>query len=246
MYFTGACSRLVAIDVMRGEGIRQYDALLPEGILPCCDVVNRGAAIHGDTVICGTLDARIVALNKDTGDVMRRDKIADYRAGFPAPWNSHLRGAGTSTEDAMGDPLHAASRLGIDPENGAIKWHFQITPREGWDHDGATEVVAFDGPDGEALLATADRNGSFHVLTTEDGTFVDGYPFVKNITWADGLDENGRPIFVEETRPGDPTAAADGNTDEIVFSAPGFLGAKTWMPMVYSQNTGLFCIPSNA
>ena len=40
------------------------------------------AAIHGDLVIFGTLDARIVALNKDTGKVKWRKKIADYKAGY--------------------------------------------------------------------------------------------------------------------------------------------------------------------
>ena len=82
MYVTGSYSRLYAIDVKTGKEIWQYDARLPEGILPCCDVVNRGAAIYGDKVIFGTLDATLVALNKDTGDVVWRDKIADYKAGY--------------------------------------------------------------------------------------------------------------------------------------------------------------------
>jgi alcohol dehydrogenase (cytochrome c) len=61
MYITGSYSRIYAIDARTGEEIWQYDARLPEGILPCCDVVNRGAAIYGDKVYFGTLDARIVA-----------------------------------------------------------------------------------------------------------------------------------------------------------------------------------------
>src|SRR6056297_3466397 len=82
MYVTGSYSRIYAIDLETGREIWQYDARLPEGILPCCDVVNRGAAIYGDKVYFGTLDARIVALDKDTGDVVWRDKIADYKAGY--------------------------------------------------------------------------------------------------------------------------------------------------------------------
>jgi hypothetical protein len=30
-----------------------------------------------------------------------------------------------------------------------------------------------------------------------------------------------------------------------VFSSPSFLGGKNWMPMAYSQQTGMFYIPSN-
>ena len=63
MYITGSYSRVYAIDVKTGEELWQYDARLPEGILPCCDVVNRGGAIYGDKIYFGTLDARIVALN---------------------------------------------------------------------------------------------------------------------------------------------------------------------------------------
>ncbi|MEM8789748.1 MAG: PQQ-dependent methanol/ethanol family dehydrogenase, partial [Pseudomonadota bacterium] len=342
MYITGSYSRIYAIDVKTGEEIWQYDARLPEGILPCCDVVNRGAAIYGDNVYFGTLDARIVALNKDTGDVVWRKQIADYKAGYsytaaplivnglvitgnsggefgivgevqardaetgdmvwtrpvieghmgtlngeestmtgelnatwpgdmwktgggatwlggsydietdtlvfgagnPAPWNSWLRDAGQNN-DGTGDNLYAASRLGLDPATGEIKWHFQTTPREGWDYDGVNEVVAYTNRAGEKRWATADRNGFFYVLNREDGAFVRGVPFVKDISWAEGLDENGRPIFVEANRPGDPAAAADGAKGEVIFASPSFLGGKNWMPMAFSQRTGNFYVPSN-
>ncbi len=44
IYVTGSYSRLFALDARTGEKKWQYDARLPEGIMPCCDVVNRGAA----------------------------------------------------------------------------------------------------------------------------------------------------------------------------------------------------------
>ena len=342
MYITGSYSRVYAIDVMTGKELWQYDARLPEGILPCCDVINRGAAIYGDNIYFGTLDARIVALNKDTGDVVWRKKIDDYKAGYsytaaplivnglvvtgnsggefgivgaveardaetgdlvwkrpvieghmgelngepstmtgtlnatwpgdmwktgggatwlggsydadtdtlvfgagnPAPWNSWLRDAGQKN-DGTGDNLYAASRIGIDPATGEIKWHFQTTPREGWDYDGVNEVVAYENRNGEMRYATADRNGFFYVLNREDGAFVRGVPFVKDISWASGLDENGRPIYNEDNRPGDPSAAADGNKGEVIFASPSFLGGKNWMPMAFSQRTGNFYVPSN-
>ncbi|WP_438986145.1 PQQ-dependent methanol/ethanol family dehydrogenase [Marivivens donghaensis] len=343
MYVTGSYSRLYAIDVHTGEEIWQYDARLPEGILPCCDVINRGAAIYGDKIFFGTLDARLVALDLKTGDVVWNKKIADYRAGYsytaaplivngliitgnsggefgivgevqardtetgelvwtrpvieghmgtlngeestmtgtlnatwpgdmwktgggatwlggsydietdtlvfgagnPAPWNSHLRNAGTPVEGNAGDNLYAASRLGIDPATGEIKWHFQTTPREGWDFDGVNEVVAYTDRDGNDRFATADRNGFFYVLNREDGAFVNATPFVRDISWASGIDENGRPIYNEDNRPGDPTAASDGDKGEMVFAVPSFLGGKNWMPMAYSQRTGNFYVPSN-
>ena len=82
MYVTASYSRLYAIDSKTGEELWQYDHRLPDGILPCCDVVNRGAALYDDLVIFGTLDARIIALHKDTGKVVWRSKVDDYKAGY--------------------------------------------------------------------------------------------------------------------------------------------------------------------
>ena len=343
MYVTASYSRVFAIDAKTGQEIWQYDARLPEGILPCCDVINRGGAIYGDNFYFGTLDARIVALDLKTGKVVWNKKIEDYKAGYsytaaplivdgkvivgnsggefgivgavyafdaetgdliwkrptiegnmgelngqpstmtgtlnatwpgdmwqtgggatwlggsydadtdtlvfgagnPSPWNSWLRNAGKPVEGNKGDNLYAASRIGIDPKTGEIKWHFQTTPREGWDFDGVNEVVPFVDKAGNKRFATADRNGFFYILNREDGAFVMAKPFVRDITWAEGIDETGRPIYVEAGRPGDPSAAADGKKGEVVFSAPSFLGGKNWMPMAYSQKTGNFYVPSN-
>ena len=82
MYVTASYSRIFALDAKTGKKLWKYEHRLPEGIMPCCDVINRGAAIYGDLVIFGTLDAQIVALNKDTGKVVWREKIADYKDGY--------------------------------------------------------------------------------------------------------------------------------------------------------------------
>jgi alcohol dehydrogenase (cytochrome c) len=84
IYVTGSYSRLYAFDARTGEEKWEYNARLPDGIMPCCDVVNRGAAIHGDKIIFATLDARLVALNRLTGKVIWNKQIADYKAGYSA------------------------------------------------------------------------------------------------------------------------------------------------------------------
>ncbi|GAA0686105.1 PQQ-dependent methanol/ethanol family dehydrogenase [Marinobacterium maritimum] len=342
MYVTGSYSRVFAIDAKTGEELWEYNARLPDGIMPCCDVINRGVALYGDLVIFGTLDAKLVALNKDTGKVVWKKTVADYKEGYsltaaplvvkgkiitgvsggefgvvgkveaydaktgdivwtrptveghmgyiwkdgkkvengisggkpgetwpgdlwktggaatwlggtydpevdlmffgtgnPAPWNSHLR---------PGDNLFSSSRLAIDPDTGKIVWHFQTTPHDGWDFDGVNELISFDYKDGGKTVkaaATADRNGFFYVLNRENGDFIRGFPFVDKITWAEGLDDKGRPIFKEGGRPGNPADAKEGNKGEPVVSAPSFLGGKNWMPMAFSQDTGLFYVPSN-
>jgi alcohol dehydrogenase (cytochrome c) len=82
IYVTGSYSRVFAFDARTGEKQWEYDARLPDGIMPCCDVVNRGAAIYGDKIIFGTLDAHVVALNRKTGKVIWNKTVADYQAGY--------------------------------------------------------------------------------------------------------------------------------------------------------------------
>lgn len=340
IYVTGSYSRMFAFDSHTGEKKWEYDARLPDGIMPCCDVVNRGAAIHGDKIIFATLDAHLVALNRLTGKVIWNKAMADYQAGYsataaplivkdmvitgnsggefgivgmvqarnvetgeliwerptieghmgtlhgqpngmtgklnaswpgdmwktgggatwlggtydpetnliffgtgnPGPWNSHMR---------PGDNLYSASTLALDPDTGVIKWHYQTTPHDGWDFDGVNEFIPFDATiNGKAMKlgAKADRNGYFYVLDRTNGKFVSANKFVMQTTWANGINaKTGRPNFIEEGRPGAPVVNAKGESEKgkIVFSSPSFLGGKNWMPMAFSQDTGLFYIPSN-
>ncbi len=82
MFVTASYSRIFALDARTGAKLWKYEHRLPEGIMPCCDVVNRGAALYDKLVIFGTLDAQLVALDQDTGKVVWKDKIDDYAAGY--------------------------------------------------------------------------------------------------------------------------------------------------------------------
>ncbi|MDD5119515.1 MAG: PQQ-binding-like beta-propeller repeat protein, partial [Sulfuricurvum sp.] len=82
MYVTGSYSRLYALDIATGREIWNYEAKLPDNILPCCDVINRGAALIDNLVIFGTLDAKLVALDRATGKVVWKKTIADYKDGY--------------------------------------------------------------------------------------------------------------------------------------------------------------------
>jgi len=82
IYTTASYSRLFAVDARTGEKLWQYDAQLPDGIMPCCDVINRGAAVYGDLIYFGTLDAKLVALDRKTGKVIWKKTVEDYKAGY--------------------------------------------------------------------------------------------------------------------------------------------------------------------
>src|SRR5471032_3156371 len=82
MFVTASYSRIFAMDMRTGAKLWKYEHRLPDGIMPCCDVVNRGAALFGNLVIFGTLDAQLVALDQDTGKVVWKEKVDDYAAGY--------------------------------------------------------------------------------------------------------------------------------------------------------------------
>jgi alcohol dehydrogenase (cytochrome c) len=163
--------------------------------------------------------------------------LAYFGTGNPGPWNSHLR---------KGDNLYSTSTVAIDVKSGQIKWSYQNTPNDAWDFDGVNEFITFD-MDGKRVGAKADRNGYFYVNDASTGKLLNAFPFVTKTTWANGIDlKTGRPNFVPENRPGDPTGpGGDGAKGKAVFAAPGFLGGKNQMPMAYSPKTNLFYVPSN-
>jgi len=163
--------------------------------------------------------------------------LAYFGTGNPGPWNSHLR---------KGDNLYSTSTVAIDVKSGQIKWSYQNTPNDAWDFDGVNEFITFD-MDGKRVGAKADRNGYFYVNDASTGKLLNAFPFVTKTTWANGIDlKTGRPNFVPDNRPGDPTGAGgDGTKGKAVFAAPGFLGGKNQMPMAYSPKTNLFYVPSN-
>lgn len=82
VYVTGSYSRVFALDAKTGKRLWTYNHRLPDNIRPCCDVVNRGAAIYGDKIYFGTLDARLIALDKNTGKVVWNKKFGDHSAGY--------------------------------------------------------------------------------------------------------------------------------------------------------------------
>ncbi len=128
IYVTGSYSRVFAIDARTGKKKWNYTARLPEGIRPCCDVVNRGAAIYGDKIYFGTLDAQVIALNKDTGKVVWKKRFGDYEAGYT------MTGAPTFVKDkktgkvllihgSSGDEFGVVGKLfARDPDTGEEIW----------------------------------------------------------------------------------------------------------------------------
>lgn len=128
IYVTASYSRIFALDAATGKKIWSYTARLPDDIRPCCDVINRGAAIYGDKIFLGTLDASMIALDRKTGKVMWNKKFQDHKAGYT------MTGAPTIVKDqktgrvmlihgSSGDEFGVVGELyARDPDTGEEIW----------------------------------------------------------------------------------------------------------------------------
>jgi alcohol dehydrogenase (cytochrome c) len=130
-----------------------------------------------------------------------------------------------------GDNLYTDSVIAVDPDNGAIRWHYQYTPHDLWDYDSVMENILFDR-DGRKLLAHFDKNGYFFVLDRTNGELVRVAPFVDRITWGE-IDASGKVT---------PKVFPQKEGEPVKFW-PGPAGGKEWTHAAYSPRTGLFYVP---
>ena len=122
MFVTGSYSRIYALDAATGKKLWKYEHRLPEGIMPCCDVINRGAALYDNLVIFMTLDAQIVALNQDTGDVVWKEKIDNYADGYSAS-AAPIIAQGLLLTGVSGGEFGVVGRVEArNPKTGALVW----------------------------------------------------------------------------------------------------------------------------
>ena len=122
MYVTASYSRIFALDAKTGAKLWKYEHRLPDGIMPCCDVVNRGAALYDNLVIFATLDAQIVALNQDTGEVVWKEKIDDYAAGYSSSAAPLIAG-GLLLTGVSGGEFGVVGRVEArNPKTGQMVW----------------------------------------------------------------------------------------------------------------------------
>ena len=161
-----------------------------------------------------------------TGSYDPELNLTYWGVGNPAPdWNGDVR---------LGDNLYSDSVVALNPDTGKLVWYFQFTPHDEWDWDSVQIPVLVDREwEGKPrkLMLWANRNGFFYVLDRATGEFLLGTNFVK-VTWAKGLDENGRPIRIPEASP----------TPEGVRVWPAVQGGTNWYSPAYSAKTGLFYV----
>jgi PQQ-dependent dehydrogenase (methanol/ethanol family) len=123
-------------------------------------------------------------------------------------------------DERRGDNLYSDSVLALDPQTGALKWHYQFTPHDLHDWDATETPMLVDTPYGgrqRKLLLQANRNGFFYVLDRTSGEFLRATPFVHTLT-----------LPAPEPVPAGARAC------------PSMDGATNWMSTAFDPGNGLF------
>ena len=84
LYVSADGSRVFAIDARTGAKKWSYDPQISDEAerVYCCGSINRGVALYGDLVFVGTMDARLVALDRNDGSVQWETQVIDWRQGY--------------------------------------------------------------------------------------------------------------------------------------------------------------------
>ncbi len=130
-----------------------------------------------------------------------------------------------------GDNLFTNCILALNPDTGALKWHYQFTPHDVRDRDATEPPVLIDtryqGRE-RKLLLHADRNGFFYILDRTNGQLLLAKKFLHKVNWAKGIGPDGRPQLTTRS----------GFSSHREMSCPG--DAANWSSTAFSPVTRLY------
>jgi alcohol dehydrogenase (cytochrome c) len=178
-----------------------------------------------------------------SGDSWARGGASTWITGTYDPelnlvyWGTGNPGPDMDGDVRRGDNLYSCSVVALDADTGELKWHYQFTPHDVHDWDAISDPVlvdlTVDGRQVKALIQ-ANRNGFFYTLDRTNGRVLKAKAYTK-VTWAERIDEKGRPVLIAGQDP----------TEEGNLACPGLGGGHNWQATAYSQQTGLYYFSSS-
>ena len=145
MYVSHAWSKVSAWDAATGKPLWKFDPKVPgeSAVNACCDVVNRGVALWGDKVFVGTIDGRLIALDRKTGKELWSTQTVDAEKPYT------ITGAPRVVKD-MVLIGNGGADFGVrgyvtayDADTGKQRWRFYTAPNPTKAKDGAASDEIF-------------------------------------------------------------------------------------------------------
>ena len=150
-------------------------------------------------------------------------------------WQVGNPGPDHNGDNREGDNLYSDSVIALDAATGKLKWHYQFTPHDVWDWDAQEPLLVVNANwEGKPrkLLLQANRNGFFYVIDRTNGKVLLAKPFISKLTWASGIDANGRPIRTADQEP----------AEKGTKTCPAVLGGTNWWSASFDPGTSLFYV----
>ncbi|MFC4410923.1 PQQ-binding-like beta-propeller repeat protein [Chungangia koreensis] len=132
MYIATGANDVLALEAVTGEKIWEYRPELAEGLdTVCCGWTTRGVAIGDDKIYVGLLDARLVALDKTTGEVVWEREVANWEEGYTITSAPLYYDGKVFTGVAGGEYGIKGRMTAYDSDNGIEVWRWSSIPGPG-------------------------------------------------------------------------------------------------------------------
>jgi alcohol dehydrogenase (cytochrome c) len=222
MYLTERPNTIMALDAVNGRVFWKYIYTPDENAVICCGANNRGVAVLDDRVFMGTLDAKLIAVDRINGQPLWQTTVADVNLAYSitmAPLvikdkvivgvggGEHgIRGFIAAYDVATGEEVWKTYTIPAPGEPGSETWEDND---DDWEHGGASVWVtgSYDpdldltywgignpGPDWNPAQRPGDNlySDSVIALDPDDGKLVWYFQFTPN----DGYDYDSVQIPV--------------------------------------------------
>ncbi len=130
MYVTSAWSKVFALDARSGRELWRFDPQVQgaKAIDACCDVVNRGVAAWGHRVFVGTLDGRLIALDRVTGKPAWSVQTTDPAKRYTITGAPRVIAGRVIIGNGGGEMGVRGYVSAYDAANGKMLWRFYTVP----------------------------------------------------------------------------------------------------------------------
>ncbi len=204
MYLTTAFNHVYAIDAKTGKEFWHHKHRMGPVTTFCCGPNNRGVAISGGRVYMGTLDAKLVSLDANTGTVVWQTEIADPEKGYSETMAPTVVDKKVLIGTNGGEYGIRGFLKAFDADSGKLLWTFNTIPEKG--HEGVWAVNDATGRNMKRDIAAekaqlAKQGGDFY-QTLGGGVWMNPSVDVQGKTvWF--VVGNPSPDLYGEERPGD-------------------------------------------
>jgi alcohol dehydrogenase (cytochrome c) len=196
----GIRGRISAFDAITGKPVWKFNTVPAPGEAGFDSWRSRDAALHGGG---GTWSS--YTLDPATGElfVSVANPAPDYRP-----------------DTRPGDNLYTNSMVVLDARTGALRWHYQFDPNDGFDYDVVATPTLYTDRAGNRRVAVGGKDGYLYILDRDTHRLI-----------------SRTAITTIKTPTTPPTATG-------VFACPGSSGGVEWNGPAYSPMTNLLYVGS--